>query len=615
MMRENSAVRTAQDLERKYDLGSIGEIKKNIELQKENLTKVENENTNILKAIIINLDGIIEDQSDISLWFFNGVPTLENEPYIDWTTYDNHIGDIYYDKDTGKVYIFKSENDAYFWDENTNLELMRAMALSNAEVKIGSERKVFLTIPTPPYQNGDWYIDKDNNLYICQITRDENEKYNENDFINENVFCSLREIVSDFSIYPSYKLDIENIKSVINNENIFEKIDNELSNINDKCKLIEIFNDIDSYKIEDKENEKAEKKQKKEAEMFKSIIYFPNFLLIALKLYLLDDEKKSKISLNSQSLLIHFNDYLMDKNFTISFIGKLFEYRLIFDNYIIKQNNKKENDERYRIQKYKKNKDNEKYYINTITNELEEDEAENDNEKSLEYFIIHLQTILENFSPTKQNKTWLYEALNSLINNCEENRLMSFINSLWKSLRENVSNLDFYKLCYPDISHKLFYYIDFLMLLEFKLNQNDFKNNYFENNESKFNNFKKIADDFEFASVSSVEHIYSRKNAERDGLNDEFLHCIGNLCLISSSQNTSLGGDGYNDKRKEWENFKRKYSLKQALVFCKYDKWEEDDINNHKEEIINLLEKYKYEDDLYSIITENKKNEYQSSNN
>ena len=32
MTRENTAVRTAQDLERKYDLSSIGKIKKNIEL-------------------------------------------------------------------------------------------------------------------------------------------------------------------------------------------------------------------------------------------------------------------------------------------------------------------------------------------------------------------------------------------------------------------------------------------------------------------------------------------------------------------------------------------------------------------------------------------------------
>ncbi|MEI0563684.1 DUF262 domain-containing protein [Brachyspira pulli] len=397
-------------------------------------------------------------------------------------------------------------------------------------------------------------------------------------------YSYIWEIISDFSIYPSYKLDIENIESIINNENIFEKINAQLPNISDKSTLINIFKDEAS--IDTKPDEKTELDER-----FKSIIDFPNFLLIALKLY----SKNEELSLDIQKLLINFDQYLERNNFVCDFILKLLKYRFIFDNYIIKQDNKKENDEKYRIQSYKKNIK-EKYYINTITNELEEDEAKDDNKKLLElleYFIIHLQIILENLSPTKQNKTWLYKALNSLINNCEEDRLMSFTNSLWKSLRENVSKLDFYKLCYPDISRKLFYYIDFLILLENKL----------------FNNYNEINDiikNFEFASVGSIEHIYSQKQAENIGLGNDILHGIGNLCLISSSQNTLLGKWDYNNKRLEWEKFKRKYSLKQALVFCKYDKWVEDDIKNHQEEIINLLIEYEDKDDLYSIITENK---------
>lgn len=408
-------------------------------------------------------------------------------------------------------------------------------------------------------------------------------------------YSYIWEIVSDFSIYLSYKLDIENIESIINKENIFEKIKNKLSNISDKYKLFDIFNEIDTIPTDTEPDEKTEPDER-----FKSIIDFPNFLLITLKLY----SKNEELSLDIQKLLINFDQYLERDNFVCDFILKLLEYRFIFDNYIIKQDNKKENNEKYRIQSYKKNI-NEKYYINTIANELGEDEAKDDNKKLLElleYFIIHLQTILENLSPTKQNKTWLYKALNSFINNCEEDRLISFTNSLWKSLRENVSNLYFDELYYPDISRKLFYYIDFLILLENKL----------------FNNYNEINDiikNFEFASVGSIEHIYSQKQAENIGLGNYILHGIGNLCLISSSQNTLLGKWGYNNKRVEWEKFKRKYSLKQALVFCKYDKWEEDDIKNHQEEIINLLKEYKDKDDLYSIITENKKNEYKSGNN
>lgn len=177
-----NGVRTPQDLERKYDLASLGTLKKNYELQKQNLTKVENENNNILKSIIINLEGILENQSDISLWFFSGTPTLENSPYTDWENYEEHLGDIYYDKETGEVFIFKLIDNEYLWEKSDSTELVRAMALSNAEVTLGNERKVFFDTPIPPYQNGDWYV-KDNELYICQITRGEFEKYSENDFI------------------------------------------------------------------------------------------------------------------------------------------------------------------------------------------------------------------------------------------------------------------------------------------------------------------------------------------------------------------------------------------------------------------------------------------------
>ena len=46
-----NGVRNAQDLERKYNFKLLGQLQKNYELQKESLTKVENEITNFAKAI------------------------------------------------------------------------------------------------------------------------------------------------------------------------------------------------------------------------------------------------------------------------------------------------------------------------------------------------------------------------------------------------------------------------------------------------------------------------------------------------------------------------------------------------------------------------------------
>ena len=434
------------------------------------------------------------------------------------------------------------------------------------------------------------------------------------------------DICANFNMYVQYAL-MDNIKNKNYDEgdslkNIFEKIENEKYKIDKIDKSI--TDDIN------RENRHGQ---------FESIIDFSNFLLHSI--YLFDFEKNNKKedapdSFNDKFLLKIFDKYI-EKNmkrkekkyaFSKEFIESLLEYRKTFDNYIIKKDNSEEAlSDKYKVRSYRKNKSIDKKgnviynhnYIFTITNNEEEYQSINNSQKKkilINDFIVHLQTILEILNPAKHNKTWLYKALKSLISKSNNNQkilmLINLTNTLWNVFREDIYSLDFNSLSLGTATpHKLFYYIDFLILLELKLNQNTFKNNYFENNDDKFNTFKKIADDFEFGSVSSVEHIYSQKQAENIGLGNDILHSIGNLCLISKSQNTSLRDDSFESKKTYYftkeRTFNRKYSLKQALVFCKYDKWEEDDIKNHQEEIINLLEKYKDKDELYSIITENNK--------
>ena len=179
MKQDISRIFTPSDLERKYDLTSISENKLKLENQEKKLLEVENENNNILNSIIINLGDLLENQGEISLWFFDGEPTLENETYIDWDNPIDHEGDIYYDRETGYTYVFENNQ----WNLNSSSELMQAMALSNADV--GSEeheRKVFFDTPIPPYNSGDWYV-KNGDLYICQISKPSGEIYDKNDFI------------------------------------------------------------------------------------------------------------------------------------------------------------------------------------------------------------------------------------------------------------------------------------------------------------------------------------------------------------------------------------------------------------------------------------------------
>ncbi|MDD2519130.1 MAG: hypothetical protein PHG18_04515, partial [Bacilli bacterium] len=135
----------------------------------------------IIQSIILNMEGL-ESQSDISLWFFSGIPTLENSPASEWEDYESRLGDLYYDRDTGSVYKFVVNESTYSWELNQDNNLIQAMALTNASIDTSdNQRKVFFNTPTLVYSNGDWWI-KEEGLYICQISKNEGI-FDENDFI------------------------------------------------------------------------------------------------------------------------------------------------------------------------------------------------------------------------------------------------------------------------------------------------------------------------------------------------------------------------------------------------------------------------------------------------
>lgn len=187
MSKNSVVVRTPQDLERKYNFASLLGLKKNVEITSQGIQKIENELNNMLNTLTINLKGVLDSQSDVSLWFYSGIPTTSNEPYTTWGNPDDHIGDIYYDQSSGMVYQFNGE-----WELNEDPNLVEAMAITNAEIDTEGdrERKVFFDTPTPPYSNGDWWIKEDGSLFICQISKPGTEVYENNDFIIANQYVN-----------------------------------------------------------------------------------------------------------------------------------------------------------------------------------------------------------------------------------------------------------------------------------------------------------------------------------------------------------------------------------------------------------------------------------------
>ena len=185
--RDINKLRTPEDLERKYNLKDILELKENYELQKKGLNKVENELNNFVIATGKNLKEL-QDKVDgnITTWFYSGVPTESNEPASEWITdteKNNHLGDLYYDKDTGYAYRYSLDNEIYNWIKIKDTDVTQALAIANGAKDVAdSKRRVFIVEPITPYDVGDLWI-RNEEIYRCQTSKPTGEIFEENDWI------------------------------------------------------------------------------------------------------------------------------------------------------------------------------------------------------------------------------------------------------------------------------------------------------------------------------------------------------------------------------------------------------------------------------------------------
>lgn len=120
----------------------------------ENLNDFIENTYNVAMAEIANqLDGVIETH------FGSGVPTLTNAPAVDWTTPQSkeaHLGDLYYDNDTGIGYRFSKDGTTYKWVEVRDSGVTEALAAAAAaQDTADGKRRVFIAQPVPPYDTGD----------------------------------------------------------------------------------------------------------------------------------------------------------------------------------------------------------------------------------------------------------------------------------------------------------------------------------------------------------------------------------------------------------------------------------------------------------------------------
>lgn len=143
----------------------------------------------ILDEIKAQLDGQIEqhfyqiDPSPLSTapGSEDGVP---NSGWTDSTTKENHLGDLYYNTTSGKVWRYVkiqwrpkpgyAPGTLYVWQELQDSELAQAIAIANEALELGKEKnRIFTSTPVPPYDVGDlWVQGATGDIMRCKTARE-----------------------------------------------------------------------------------------------------------------------------------------------------------------------------------------------------------------------------------------------------------------------------------------------------------------------------------------------------------------------------------------------------------------------------------------------------------
>lgn len=320
--------------------------------------------------------------------------------------------------------------------------------------------------------------------------------------------------------------------------------------------------------IENKKDKATNKEEPCIQEKYKSIINFPNFLLQVLKL------RYEDVLLDDKKLLQQFTSLSLEP---MEFIKDLQKYRDLFDTFVIKQDitNADETKQNWGIRKLDNT-------VSNTTNKTFEDDEE----------IVKIQCMLYYSDSKNTYNDWLNEIMKWLKEN-KDITAETYRLKLWE-----IAKSKFKRDClrYPNITIYNLYFIDFLL---WKLYKENIKGAPETNNEGApatiINKIKKLENkysNFKFRQLTSREHLLSQEHARRYKMNENIYNGIGNICLISASQNSKGNKENPIDKKKLFQDDNS--SLKRLIMFESFENntWNEKQIVDHQKEIEELIKFY-----------------------
>ncbi|TFH44895.1 DUF262 domain-containing protein [Streptococcus equinus] len=328
---------------------------------------------------------------------------------------------------------------------------------------------------------------------------------------------------------------------------------------------------------------KAEGSQEKDLTTYRPLVNFETFLYYVF--YLTEGTESNEITLDDKKLLATFEQKLNALNddtkhdWVIKFSENLLRLRFIFDNFIIQNsfedNNRDETN--WTLKKaVRQDKNGGWKYVQTKF------QSTFDNNQGT---IIQLQSMFAVTFTSNRDTKWLYETMSFLFKNSSQlvNDNFSvefkyFLEKLAVKFAEERIFIDHEIKSYQEsVPVYAFNFIDYIL--------------WTKRDEEQFKKVFSDAKNFKFRYRQSIEHWYPQNPNEEDTnlkkLDDNYLHSIGNLCLITQSQNSKFSNSRPQAKAK-WKDDFSTQSLK--LQWMKYitdkeQQWSKKQIDKMSKEV------------------------------
>ena len=338
--------------------------------------------------------------------------------------------------------------------------------------------------------------------------------------------------------------------------------------------------DIDEILNNDVDRIVAEKYSYKE-EKYKSIIDFPNFLTHVFKLY------NPEVELNGDNLRKGFDKIQSIVSDPMDFIKKLLTIRVLFDRYVVKLQAENEEDENLNwilhrpYLSHNSSKDSDSLKYKNSFSEGPKDEVDGEEENAGQKRIVKQLSMLQVTFRNQKYKNWLFDYMEWLDKNygdkveaAEPTEIEQFLDTWIENYYthiENENGKDQLLQLGVNTPHFLFNYIDYLYWLEKQQEQTNVR-------------YLEAVQDFKFKYYNSVEH-HRPQSYNNEDINSD---SIGNLCLISRRNNSSLNDKDAREKANiDWKGLQPKRRIMYKMT--KDDDWGKKQIEEHEKDIEQLL--------------------------